>query len=565
MASLALYAALDRAGLRNYRAKIMVVAFVGTHIPLIALLAYVSAQTSTNWTTFATTLGVTLAATLAGTGITLVVLHHLLRPLSMTARALRRFRTDRSLTRLPLDFRDEAGTLMADAAETMNSLDRAIDLLEHVDEVTSLPNRRRMLELVAGRTTKAAPFAVAVIRFGQHGRIADTLDLARAQAAMSTLAGRLRGAANPEGRRSEIVLGAISGSEFALILPGASDAGGVAETLMRIVREAGEEIPVDDMLLRPALLSGAALFPADGTEAAILLDHATAAAAQASPAAPVLLHSPEARTAARDRYRLEQDLRMALDRDELEMHYQPVVDLAAGRVVGSEALVRWRHPERGMVPPGLFIPVAEASGLIDEIGAWILRDACRQISVWTAEGRNLQTAVNLSARQFADPRLHDRLRDAITANDIDPTALEIELTETAAMVDHGHSRKVFGALRDLGLGIAIDDFGTGYASLSTLRALPFTKLKIDREFVTDVHSRPPSQAICEALLALSRGLDLRILAEGTETAEEVRFLHDRGCMLFQGYHFARPMPVAEFGAFVDDLDRSLTNGAAKAA
>ncbi len=564
MPNLALYAALQKVGLRSYRAKIMAVAFVGTHVPLIALAAYVALQTSPDWTVFAWTLGVAVAATLIGTGAVLTALHYLLYPLTLTSRALQAFRRDRTLMPLPRGFDDEAGTLMADAGETMTQLDRAMDALEHVDELTSLPNRRRMLDLIEARVRAGDPFAVAVIRFANHDRIADTLDLARGQDATVSMAARLRDMINPNGARTDAVLGALSGSEFALVLPGIGDAREVTETLLRILHETGREMALLDMVVRPVLASGAALFPSDAGNGPNLLEYAAAAAAQSDQAAPVVLHSPEARSLARDRYRMEQDLGTAVARGELELYYQPVVDLAAGRVVGAEALVRWHHPERGTVLPGAFIPVAEASGLIDEIGAWILHDACRQLGAWQAAGRDLRVAVNLSARQIADPHLYQRIRDEIRASAIDASHLEIELTETAAMVDRGLSRTVFGALRDLGLGIAIDDFGTGYASLSTLQSLPFTKLKIDREFVTRVHETSPSQAICQALIALARGLDLHIVAEGAESVEDVRYLHERGCALFQGFHFAEAMPPAAFEAAVDRLDFDLSSGAVSA-
>lgn len=210
MMQLSFYAALDRAGLRNYRAKIMGVAFIGTHVPLIALLAYVAAQSSADWMAFAWTLGVTLAATLVGTGITLAMLHYLLKPLSLTARALRLFRTDQTLSPLPHGFTDEAGTLMSDAAETMAYLHRTMDMLENVDEVTNLPNRKRMLGLIDEQARVAFPFAVAVIRFANRGRIAETLDLARAREATSLMARRLRAAADLDGRRSDTVVGTLS-------------------------------------------------------------------------------------------------------------------------------------------------------------------------------------------------------------------------------------------------------------------------------------------------------------------------------------------------------------------
>jgi EAL domain-containing protein (putative c-di-GMP-specific phosphodiesterase class I) len=219
------------------------------------------------------------------------------------------------------------------------------------------------------------------------------------------------------------------------------------------------------------------------------------------------------------------------------------MDLNRGRAFGVEALIRWRHPEHGLLPPARFIRMAESMGLTEPLGLWVMRQACRQIHQWNALGlADIKVAINLSARQFLDPDLTRFVHESLTAAGASPSQLEIELTETVATVDEDHTRSTFGALHDLGVTIAIDDFGSGYASMSQLRRLPFDKLKIDREFVTKVQERRDSQAICDAIITLGKGLGLRVLAEGAETEPEIRFLNDLGCNLFQGYYFARPMP-----------------------
>jgi EAL domain-containing protein (putative c-di-GMP-specific phosphodiesterase class I) len=295
-----------------------------------------------------------------------------------------------------------------------------------------------------------------------------------------------------------------------------------------------------------------AAFPEDGSDAATLLDRALAAAAQAGDASPVMLHSAQARQSALHRFGIEQDLRRALDRDEFTLHFQPVVDVRSRTAVGAEALIRWRHPERGLIAPGEFIGAAETSGLIEPIGLWVLRNACAQVRAWNRTGHDsLRMAINLSARQFLDPDLMAHVVEAINDHGISPAQLEIELTETAAMVDHDHTRRLFTSLRDIGVSIAIDDFGTGFASMSYLRTLPFDKLKIDREFVTNVHKIPQNQAICGALIELSKGLGLKVLAEGTESEEEVRYLVEHGCSLFQGFYFSRPVPGKEFTGLLE--------------
>ena len=247
---------------------------------------------------------------------------------------------------------------------------------------------------------------------------------------------------------------------------------------------------------------------------------------------------------------LEQDLRSAIANQEFELYYQPVMDLDLGQPVGAEALIRWNSPSRGFVAPARFIPLAEATGLIEPIGLWVLRNACQQAAGWDPQ---MRVSVNLGAGQFMDEDLGWQIADAIATAGLRPDQLVIELTETMALLDYDHSRRLLTQLRDSGVQIALDDFGTGFASLRTLRQLPIDILKIDREFVTDVHTSPDAQAICAALLTLGQGLGIRVLAEGTETAQEVAYLHRHGCKQFQGYYFARPVPAHVLGATFDNL------------
>jgi EAL domain-containing protein (putative c-di-GMP-specific phosphodiesterase class I)/GGDEF domain-containing protein len=526
--------------LRNYRLKIMTVAFLGTHIPLIALVAYVALQSAADWKAFLVTLSVALAATLIGTGFTLLILDHLLRPILATGRTLRNYRSDRRIDPLPTHYGDEAGRLMADAHETLRQLDCSLDALEFNDAQTRLPNRKRLAKDVAGKLAGGESFALCAIRLAAHGRLAETVSLETAEAAAAEVAARLVAAAPLGGFYR------IGAADF-ILLAAQLDAPALQAELERILQASSGGIATSTGAVEPGLRAGVALAPADADEAETLIDHAVAAAAMTSESRTASFHSPAARAAARERLRLEQEIRRALARDEFVLHYQPVVDLGSRRTVGAEALIRWAHPERGLIPPAKFIPAAETSGLIDEIGLWVLRRACAQIKDWRGgETGPLRIAVNLSARQFLDADLTAHVRRAIDEAAVPADALEIELTETAAMVDYEYTRLAFRKLRDLGVSIAIDDFGTGFASLSHLRRLPFNKLKIDREFVTDVNVRRESQAICRALVGLGAGLGLNVLAEGVETADEVTYLQSLGCQLYQGYVFAKPLPVEDF-------------------
>jgi EAL domain-containing protein (putative c-di-GMP-specific phosphodiesterase class I)/GGDEF domain-containing protein len=253
---------------------------------------------------------------------------------------------------------------------------------------------------------------------------------------------------------------------------------------------------------------------------------------------------------ARDHYTIEQDLRGAIRSGELEMRYQPQVDAGAGRLSGAEALLRWNHPVRGLVSPGLFIPIVEAAGMADEFGMWALNAACREASRWRSGGLdNLRVAVNVSSHQLDRPDMLKLIERTLVRHSLPPQMLDIELTESAATQDIARAGDLFDALRSRGIEIAIDDFGTGFSSLTALRALAFDKIKIDREFVTAVDKRRDSQAICQSVIALGRGLGIRVLAEGVEEFEEYAWLRQHGCSEFQGFYFSLPLTGEEFQAF----------------
>jgi EAL domain-containing protein (putative c-di-GMP-specific phosphodiesterase class I) len=276
-------------------------------------------------------------------------------------------------------------------------------------------------------------------------------------------------------------------------------------------------------------------------------------AAQAVPG----FFSPAAQQAARERIAIEHELRQALDQEELSLHFQPVMqapqDAAPRRIVGAEALVRWNHPTRGLVMPGVFMPVAEQSELMNDIGRWVLRNGCHQLRLWDEAGMPaLRLAVNLSAAQFADPRLSRNIGDALDAHGVAWDRLQVEMTETAVMGNRDRAARVFHDLRALGVTVAIDDFGTGYSTMSQLKDLPFDTMKIDREFVHGVDASRESQAICRALIELAKGLGIAVLAEGVEVEADLKRMQMLGCELFQGYYFSRPMPADKFATWVHD-------------
>jgi EAL domain-containing protein (putative c-di-GMP-specific phosphodiesterase class I)/GGDEF domain-containing protein len=547
MRDLWFYDRMAKVGFLTYRAKILLMATIGTQVPLATLAAHLALRSQ------ADDLIVVLAASLAAGLIVLLVLHHLLRPIALAARTLGTYRQTRDIGSLPTHYTDEAGRLMADATAMLLHLERAMDVLEDVDATTRLPNRKTLALDLARRMHASARFAACAVRVGAYDGLHEALGLPAAEAAAADIAARLRAAL-----RDDETLYRIAGSDFIVLTQGPRGAPAVPEDIGERLHDLIAAAARDVSGVEPLLSAAVALFPQDAQAPETLIDHAVGALALANAEMRVSFYSPATRQAAVERRWLERDLRRALAHDEFVLHYQPVIDLALGRVVGAEALIRWQHPVHGLLPPGRFIGAAEACGLMDPVGLWVLRRACLQVGDWNESGLpGLKIAVNLTAPQFLDPNLLSFVREALRTSGIAPDQLEIELTETAAMADHDHTRAVFGRLRDLGVTTAIDDFGTGYASLSYLRKLPFDKLKIDREFVMGVHRAPDSQAICTALVALARGLGLRALAEGTESEEEVRFLHAQGCELYQGYCFSRPLPAGDFRATLRYISRNV--------
>ena len=304
----------------------------------------------------------------------------------------------------------------------------------------------------------------------------------------------------------------------------------------------------------PEVRIATACVPDAGITPQALLSRAIAALSPGGTTAAATIADPV--EAARERYAMEQDLRRAVERNEFELRFQPLVDAEARRVCGAEALLRWTHPVHGPVSPSRFVPIVEAAGLADEVGLWVLNAACREVRTWQRQGLGpLRVAVNISGHQLERSDLHALIERTLARHSLAADALEVELTETVAASDAGRTAALFRGLRALGVAIAIDDFGTGYSSFSALRQLSFDKLKIDREFVTAVDQRRDSQAICRSMIALGQGLDIRILAEGVERREEYEWLRRHGCTHFQGYYFAPPLDAATFQAFVRDGDQ----------
>lgn len=409
--------------------------------------------------------------------------------------------------------------------------------------------RENLLADIARDLDRETPALLGLVRFCDVGRMA-AFDRPSSDRIFQELAHRLRSAV-----RDDLAPVRVGPDCFAIWFR-ATPVEEATNELRAIAYVLEGEIALGERRIAPEIALSAAVHPRDAEGADALLAGALAALPEQRPhgASQVVFFSPASSDVARRRLQLEQDLRRAISRDQLHLHYQPVADLALGRIVGAEALIRWRHPELGWVSPVEFVPILEQSSLIDEVGLWVLNTACREARSWREHGLGeLKVAVNLSPHQVR-ATLPLTIARTLERHRLTSQRLEVELTETAAMQDAAGTREVLEQLKALGLGVALDDFGAGYSSLNYLKNLPFSKLKIDREFVVKVHERPDSQAICSALIALAKGLGIEILAEGVEERAEVEALLGLGCPKFQGYFFSRPLPPAQFVGIASDPD-----------
>jgi len=442
--------------------------------------------------------------------------------------------------------------VVTDRTSGLEAANRQLRHLASHDALTGLPNRLllddRIAQAIAHSERHSHEFAVLVVDLDRFKLINDSLGHRAGDELLREVALRLKSAV-----RAVDTTARVGGDEFVVLLDGPLTQAEALEIGTRAIKAMEPSLRLLGIDVHISASIGIAFYPRDGTSVDTLLARADAAmySAKERGSNNLQCYAEGMSTMTQDRVQFESELHEALRTRQFELHYQPKIDALTGRVNSAEALIRWRHSQRGLVPPNEFISIAEECGLLDAIGEWVLFEACRQAKAWQDEGlMSLRVAVNLAPSQFRLANLVDQIRRALEASGLDPQLLEVELTETAVMSDAEESIQILEAISRMGVLVSVDDFGTGYSSMSYLRRFPIDKLKIDCCFVDQMTRRPEDASIVQAIISLAHSLHLKVIAEGVETPEQLALLASLGCDQYQGFHFSPALEPTQFLAFV---------------
>jgi diguanylate cyclase (GGDEF)-like protein len=445
-------------------------------------------------------------------------------------------------------------------ARELEEVHARLQYLAAHDSLTGLPNRQRfkdrLIKAIADTERHGRAIAVAVFDLDHFSAINHSLGHGVGDWLLTEVARRVTGVIS-----NSTTLARLDGDEFAVLIDNVAarlEAQSVATAILAAFKEPLRVNGID-VSLRSTI--GVSVWPDDGRRCDDLMDHAEVAMtiAKERGGSQALFFQPAMTHSLQERVALENDLRRALAAEEFELYYQPEISAKTGKIAAAEALLRWRHPTKGLLAPSAFISLAEETGLMIPLGEWVLREACRQARAWQLElGCTFPVAVNLSATQFQHQNILQMIHSALSDAGLEARALEIELTESALMTNPEESAGVLKQLRKMGISVAIDDFGTGYSSLSYLRRFPIDKLKIDRSFIRDLTISRTDESIVRAIVSLARSVGLKVVAEGIETVEQLEFVTRLECDQWQGYHCCTPQPAARFEAMLEDRNGTRT-------
>lgn len=442
-------------------------------------------------------------------------------------------------------------SIAADISERKEA-EQSIHMLAYYDVLTGLPNRTllhvRLDQLIAGAHRDDKKFSLLFVDLDRFKYINDSMGHTTGDRLLQMIAQRIQSCV-----REVDTVARIGGDEFVVLVreAPAEEAELVANKLLKLLAEA-YRIDEHELVIHASI--GISVYPDHATDRDGLIKHADSAMHHAKDSGRnnYQIFAPEMNFRAHQIFSFEKDLRVALEKKQFELYYQPQVDLATGKICGAEALLRWKHPEKGYISPAEFIPVAEETGQIMEIGTWVLRTACNQFVQWQSQGMAVfPVAVNLSIRQLRQPDLASFVGEVLHASGLSPSSLELEITEGIMMGDSDQALNILGNIQKMGVQMSIDDFGTGFSSLSYLKRLPVNTLKIDQSFVRDVDTDDRNASIVRSIIGLGHRFNLKVIAEGVETLEQLDFLRVRGCDRIQGYYFSRPLPAHEFLQFIN--------------
>ena len=437
--------------------------------------------------------------------------------------------------------------------KAMKRAESHVHRLAYYDQLTGLPNRNYFCERV-GEQLLARPDMKAAVIFADIDnfmRLNNSFGYVIGDVLMRKVASRLE-----ECTGGKVLLARLRGDEFAMFSAGSADRSEIEALMAGISQSFSQPFSHDSLEFDLAVSMGICMYPEDGQDATTLIANAEIAMSQAKsePGTSYKYYDRKTVEVASHRVALEGALRRAVERGELFLQYQPIADVRTGAILATEALVRWKHPEFGIMSPDKFIPIADETGLIIPIGEWVLGEACRQTRAWQDLGfRGLGISVNVSAVQFAQTRLLSQIKNTLKYSGLDPQFLEVEITESVLMRDAEATASTLKALKDMGVCIAMDDFCTGYSSLSYLKRFPIDTLKIDKSFTQDISGSNDGSSIVSAIAALGRSLDLSLVAEGVETSEQREFLESQQCDRMQGYLLSKPLPVDQVVRFLTGM------------